>query len=407
MPLTNTAIINAKPADKLFRIHDEKGLYLEVVPAGGKWWRFKYRFNGKENRMSLGTYPDTTLKEAREKRDNARKQLSNGIDPNEHRKAAKASRANEGDNGFEVIAREWFEKRCIGWVSSYSDKVIRSLERDLFPWLGKRPVADVSAPELLKIMRRIEGRGAVETAHRAMQKCSQVFRYAIATGRATHDPTTGLRGALPPSKVKHHASITDPKAVGALLRAIKGYDGTLITKCALQLAPLTIVRPGELRKAEWSEFNLVGAEWRIPAERMKMREQHIVPLSTQALSVLRELQPLTGNGKFVFPGARTNGRPMSENTVNGALRRLGYSKDEMTGHGFRSMASTLLNEQGWNRDAIERQLAHAERDTVRAAYNYAEHLPERRNMMQSWANYLDELEQDAQVFNGPFNKKAA
>jgi integrase len=224
-----------------------------------------------------------------------------------------------------------------------------------------------------------------------LQNCSQVFRYAIATGRAERDPAADLRGALPPSKATHLASLTDPKAVGELLLAINGYQGSLITKCALQLAPLVFVRPGELRKAEWTEFNVDAAEWRIPAERMKMRAQHIVPLAAQAIAIPEELRPLTSGGRYVFPGARTNGRPMSENTVNAALRRLGYASDQMTGHGFRSMASTLLNERGWHRDAIERQLAHAERDTVRAAYNYAEHLPERRRMMQAWADFLDAL----------------
>jgi integrase len=243
----------------------------------------------------------------------------------------------------------------------------------------------------------VESRGAIETAHRTKQNCSQVFRYAVATGRADRDPTIELRGALAPTSERHHASITDPKGIGALLRAIDGYEGSLVTKCALRLAPLTFVRPGELRRAEWTEFNLGKAEWRIPAERMKMREQHIVPLSTQAIAVLEELQPLTGRATYVFPGARTNGRPMSENTVNAALRRLGYGKDEMTGHGFRSMASTHLNEQGWHRDAIERQLAHAERDDVRAAYNFAEHLPERRRMMQAWADYLEALKAGAKV----------
>lgn len=383
-------------------MYDAGGLYLEVAPTGGKWWRLKYRFAGKEKRISLGVYPDVSLKEAREKRDAARKHLSNEIDPGEHRKAAKASNADDGTDGFEVVAREWFVKFSPNWVASHSDKIIRRLERDVFPWLGKRPIGEITAPELLLTIRRVEQRGAVETAHRAMQNCSQVFRYAIATGRAVRDPAGDLRGAIPPSKGKHHASITDPKAIGALLRAINGYEGSLITKCGLQIAPLTFVRPGELRKAEWSEFNLDAAEWRIPAERMKMREQHIVPLSTQAVSLLRELHPLTGHGTYVFPGARTNGRPMSENTINAALRRLGYASDQMTGHGFRSMASTLLNEQGWNRDAIERQLAHAERDTIRAAYNYAEHLPERRRMMQSWANFLDDLQDGATViaFNG-------
>jgi integrase len=397
MPLTNTEIRNAKPAKKPIKLFDGGGLFLLIAPAGGKWWRLKYRFGGKEKLLSLGTYPEVSLSEAREKRDQARKLLAANVDPGENRKAQKAAKTDSDANSFEVIAREWFGKFSPVWADSHADKIIRRLERDVFPWIGKQPISDITAPALLATMRRIENRGAVETAHRALQNCSQIFRYAIATGRATRDPGADLRGALPPSKGKHHASITDPKAIGELLRAIAGYQGSLITKCALQLAPLFFVRPGELRKAEWAEFNFDTAEWRIPAERMKMREQHIVPLSTQAIAILKELQPLTGSGRYVFPGARTNGRPMSENTVNAGLRRLGYGSDQMTGHGFRSMASTLLNEQGWNRDAIERQLAHAERDTIRAAYNYAEHLPERRKMMQAWSDFLDELTLGAQV----------
>ena len=276
---------------------------------------------------------------------------------------------------------------------------MRRLEKDLFPWLGKRPIAEVKAPELLAVLRRIESRGAQETAHRAMQNCGQVFRYAVATGRAERDPTGDLRGALPPSKEKHHASILEPKRVAELLRAIDSYQGFFATKCALQLAPLVFVRPGELRQAQWPEIDLDKSEWRIPAERMKMREQHIVPLSCQAVEILRELEPLTNRGipvkpdapRYVLPGAQSHVRPMSENAILAALRRMGYTKEEMTGHGFRSMASTLLHEQGWNHQAIERQLAHAERNAVSAAYNFAEHLPERRKMMQAWADYLDAL----------------
>jgi integrase len=397
MPLTSTAIRNAKPGEKPIKLFDGGGLFLLVVPAGGKWWRLKYRFGGKEKLLSLGTYPEVSLSDAREKRDQARKLLATDIDPGENRKAHKAAQTDNDANSFEVIAREWFGKFSPNWAASHSDKIIRRLERDVFPWIGKQPIAEITAPDLLATMRRVENRGAVETAHRALQNCSQIFRYAIATGRAIRDPGADLRGALPSSKGKHHASITEPKAIGELLRAIKGYQGSLITKCALQLAPLFFVRPGELRKAEWHEFNFDNAEWRIPAERMKMREQHIVPLSIQAIAILNELHPLTGNGRYVFPGARTNGRPMSENTVNAGLRRLGYTSDQMTGHGFRSMASTLLNEQGWHRDAIERQLAHAERDSIRAAYNYAEHLPERRKMMQAWADFLDGIATEAKV----------
>lgn len=397
MPLTDTAIRNAKPGEKPVKMFDGGGLFLLLNPNGSRWWRFKFRFDGKEKLLSFGTYPEVSLKDARDKREQARKLIAAGVDPGEHRKAHKSARLDRAANSFEVVAREWFAKHSPNWAATHSSKIIKRFENDVFPWIGGRPVAEITAPELLTVLRRIEGRGTVETAHRALQNCGQVFRYAIATGRAERDPSADLRGALPPVKQKHYATITDPKAIGELMRAIAGYQGSLIAKCALKLAPLVFVRPGELRKAEWAEINLDAAEWRIPAERMKMRELHIVPLSTQAVLILRELQPLTGASRYVFPGARTNGRPMSENTVNAALRRLGYGTEEMTGHGFRSMASTLLNEQGWHRDAIERQLAHAERDSVRAAYNYAEHLPERKRMMQAWADYLDGLAAGADV----------
>lgn len=403
MPLTDIQIRKAKggitPAgvrtEKPYKMADGAGMYLEVAPGGGKWWRFKYRFAGKETRVSLGVYPDVSLKDARERRDQARRQLAAGIDPAEHKKARKLALITGDENSFEIVAREWYAKFAPTWVPSHSDKIIRRLERDVFPWIGKRATKDITPPELLAVVRRIESRGALETAHRALANCGQVLRYAVATGRAERDSSADLRGALPPVRQRHHATIIDPTAIGALLRAIEGYTGSLVTKCALRLAPLVFVRPGELRRAEWAEFNLDAAEWRIPAERMKMRVHHIVPLSTQAVAILRELQPLTGVSRHVFPGARTRSRPMSENTVNAALRRLGYGSDDMTGHGFRSMASTLLNEQGWHRDAIERQLAHAERNPVRAAYNFAEHLPERRKMMQAWADYLDALRSGA------------
>jgi integrase len=401
MPLTDIATKGAKATTKAYKLSDGKGMYLEVMPTGSKYWRLKYRFGGKEKRLAIGVYPEVTLKEARDGRDAARRLLAQGIDPSAAKQLAKHAINTAATNSFEAVAREWFAKHSPNWVKSHSSKIIRRFERDIFPWVGARPIAEVSAPELLTALRRVESRGALETAHRALQDCGQVFRYAIATGRADRDPAADLRGALPPTKEKHHASVTDPKAVGALLRAIAGYKGTLITKCALSLAPLVFVRPGELRKAEWAEFDLDAAEWRIRPERMKMRVQHIVPLSSQAVAILRELHALTGGGNYVFPGARSNGRPMSENTVNAALRNLGYASNEMTGHGFRSMASTLLNEAGWNRDAIERQLAHAERDNVRAAYNYAEHIPERRKMMQAWADRLDDLARGAEVIPLP------
>jgi integrase len=397
MTLTDTAIKNAKPGTKPVKLFDGSGLFLLLTPEGGRRWRLKYRFDGKEKLLALGVYPEVPLKLARTRAEDARRSLAEGIDPSDARRAAKAARAERAANSFEVVAQEWTDKQRPAWTPGYHAKIVRRLEVNLYPWIGALPMDAVTAPVLLACARRVESRGAIDVAHRIVQDAGQVFRYAIATGRATRDPSGDLRGALPPLIVKHHASVTDPREVGELLRAIYGYSGTFEVICALKLAPMVFVRPGELRGAEWREFDLESAEWRIPAERMKMRDAHIVPLSRQAVAILRELCALTGRGRYVFPGARTNGRPMSENTVNAALRRMGYSRDQQTGHGFRSMATTLLNEQGWNRDAIERQMAHAERDGVRAAYNRAEHLPERRKMMQAWADYLDALRQGAAI----------
>ncbi|MEJ1962261.1 MAG: integrase arm-type DNA-binding domain-containing protein [Gammaproteobacteria bacterium] len=391
MPLSRTQIENAKPREKPLKLFDGRGLYLEIAPSGARWWRYKYRIANKEKRISLGVYPDVGLKDARERLDAARKLVAAGIDPSEQRKAQKLATIARVEHTFEAIAREWFELNKPKWVEAHSSKIIGRLERDVFPWLGKRPIEEITAAELLAVLRRIEARGAIESTHRANQNCGQVFRYAIATGRCKHNITADLRGALAPKVPEHMASIKEPAAIGELLRAIDGYHGSLITRCALQLAPLVFVRPGELRQAEWCEFNFEAAEWRIPPEHMKKRQLHVVPLSRQAIAIMRELQPLTGDGRFVFPSERTRLRPMSNNTVNAGLRRLGYTNDEMTGHGFRSMASTLLNEQGWHPDAIERQLAHAEPNETRAAYNYAKHLPERRRMMQAWSDYLDGL----------------
>lgn len=393
--LTDVKIKSLKPKDKIYAVTDEKGLSLEISPKGGKWWRFKYRFDGKQKRLSVGIYPDVGLKEARNSRDDFRKLIAEGIDPANVRKAEKRSQGDQ--DSFEVVAREWHQKQIHRWSARHADKTIKRFEKEVFPFIGSKSINEISAPELLAVLRRIESRGILETAHRVHQQCSQVFRYAVATGRAERDPSTDLKGALPPIKVKHHASIVEPKQIGELLRATSGYSGSFVTLCALKLAPLLFVRPGELRRAEWLEFDLDKAEWRIPAEKMKMPATHIVSLSKQAISIIQELQLVTGSGKYLFPSNRTASRPMSDNTVNAALRRLGYTGAEMTGHGFRSMASTLLNEQGWNRDAIERQLAHSERDGVRAAYNYAEYLPERKKMMQSWADYLDGLAAGADV----------
>jgi integrase len=398
MALTAVDIRNAKPADRPVKLFDENGLFLLIAPSGGKWWRFKYRFAGKEKLLSLGTYPLIGLKDAREKRDEARRLLAEAIDPGANRKARKQASADAAANSFEVIAREWFAKFEPGWAVGHSDKIIRRLERDIFPRVGDRPIAEIKAPELLACLRRIEERGALETSHRALQNCSQVFRYAVATGRTERDITVDLRGALPPVKPTHHAAITDPKAIAALLRAIDGYRGSLVTRCAIRLAPLVFLRPGELRHAQWSEIDLEQSEWTIPAERMKMREPHLVPLSSQAVAILRDVKTLTGHGRYVFPSARTGERPMSDNAILAALRRMGYTKDEMSGHGFRAMARTILDEVlGVRPDFIEHQLAHAVRDPNGRAYNRTAHLVERRKMMQQWADYLDKLKAGADV----------
>jgi integrase len=395
-PLTDTKIRTTKPAKKPQKFFDGGGLFLLVTPTGGKLWRFKYRFGGSEKLLSMGTYPGTSLAEARQRRDQASALLAKGIDPSEIKKAQKAVGKQETET-FEIIAREWHAKFSSSWAVSHAKATLRRLELFIFPWLGNRPIKTITAPELLAALRRIEAKGALETAHRVKQVCGQVFRYAVATGRAERDPSGDLRGAFPPASGKHMATITDPKEIAGLLRSIDSYRGSIVTRCALQLAPLVFVRPGELRQAEWSEFNLETAEWRIPAEKMKAGSAHIVPLSRQAQDILREIHPLTGHGRSVFPSPRTDSRPMSSNAILSALRRMGYAKEEMSGHGFRSMASTLLNEQGWNRDAIERQLAHAERNSVRAAYNYAEFMPERKKMMQAWADYLEGIKSGAKI----------
>jgi len=380
---------DGRETSKRYKMGDSRGLYLEVSPNGGKWWRLKYRFDGKEKRLSLGVYPDISLKDARERREELRRQIANGIDPAIVRKEEKEIAADK--NCFETVAREWHSKFSANWTEGHTNRTLIRIENDVFPWLGKRNINEITSPDLLVVLRRVEDRGAIETAHRINQICGQIFRYAIATGRAERDIAADLRGALPPTRVKHHSSITEPKQVGELIRAINSYGGSFVTAVALKLSPLLFVRPGELRQAEWDEIDFENREWRIPAEKMKMREVHIVPLCTQAIRLLNELKALTGKGKYLFPSNRTVTRPMSNNTINASLRRLGYTKEEMTAHGFRSMASTILNEQGWNRDAIERQLAHSEKDGIRAAYNYAQYLTERKEMMQWWADYLEKL----------------
>ncbi len=402
--LTATAIRNAKPADRVQRLADGRGLYLEITPTNRRYWRMKYRHAGKEKRLALGVYPEVTLAEARQRRDAARSAIRDGRDPSAERRSERQQAKLSADNSFAAIAREWLASQKKKLATITYDKAVRTLETMVFPWLGTRPIAEISPPELLALLKRIEARGAHETAHRVKARIGQVFRYAIAHGTATRDPSADLRGALAPVVSKSHAAITDPVKVGELLRALDDYEGQFPTCCALRLAPLLFVRPGELRQAEWAEFDLDAAEWRIPAHKMKMREAHVVPLASQAVAILRELQPLTGRGRYLFPSLRSPLEPMSLNTVNAALRRLGYDKDTMTGHGFRAMASTRLNEMGWGPDVIERQLAHAERNKVRAAYNRAQYMGERRTMMQAWADYLDGLRTGAKVI--AFKRKA-
>jgi integrase len=389
--LTAVTIRNAKPGEKARKLSDGGGLYLELMPAGARYWRLKYRYGGKEKRLALGVYPEVTLADARKQRDAARELLRDGRDPAAERKADKARAKLSTAETFEAIGREWLESQRAKLAPATFVKSEWMLCDNVFPWIGSLPIADIDAPTLLATLRRIEARGANETAHRTREKCGQVFRYAIATGRATRDPSADLRGALAPIVRTSRAAITDPTLMGDLLRALDGYSGQFATRCALRLAPLLFVRPGELRHAEWDEIDLDAALWRIPAGKMKMRETHLVPLAPQAVAILRELHPLTGRGRYLLPSLRTPAEPMSENTVNAALRRLGYDKATMTGHGFRAMASTRLNEMGWAPDVIERQLAHAERNKVRAAYNRAQYLAERQKMMSAWADYLDGL----------------
>ena len=391
--LSEARVRSAKPRERAYKLFDERGLFLLVTPTGGRLWRLRYRIGNLEKLISLGSYPDVPLKRAREKRDEARRLIADEIDPSAERKARRAAMLVT----FQGVAQEWLDLQSKSLAPETVSILGARLNSGLYPYLGSRPMASITAQELLSALRRIEARGRHETAHRVRALAGRVFRYAVATGRAQHDVAADLKDALVPVKSKNFASVTDPIRVGELMRAIEGYSGHPVTALALKLAPLVFVRPGELRQAEWSEFDLESAEWRIPAARMKMRELHVVPLAHQSITLLEELQPFARGGRYVFPSLRSRDRPMSNNTINGALRRLGYSTEEQTGHGLRTMASTLLNEQGFPPDVIELQLAHAERNKVRAAYNKAQRLPERRKMMQAWADYLDGLRAGATV----------
>lgn len=401
-PLSEVKVRTVKAQEKDFKLFDGGGLFLLVTKSGGKLWHFKYRFDNKEKKLAFGTYPEISLLDARRKRDEARRLLANGIDPGAIRKAQKQAKVEETET-VEVIAREWHEKFKSTWTEGHALKILRALERDVFPWIGTRPIKDIKAPELLTVLRRVESRGVLEGAHRVRGLCSQFFRYAVSTGRAERNPAQDLIGSLPPAKEKHLAAITEPTKVRDLLNAIDGYSGSYVVKLALQLSPLLFVRPGELRHMEWEEVDLDNSLWSIPAAKMKMREPHLVPLSRQAKKLLEELKKLTGSGKYAFPSGRTDDRPMSNNAVLAALRRMGYTKDEMTPHGFRAMARTMIDEVLQVRpDFIEAQLAHRVLDPLGRSYNRTQHLHERKKMMQQWADYLDGLKAGAKVI--PFKK---
>ncbi len=392
VPLTDSAVRNAKPRERAYKLSDERGMFLLVQPTGGKWWRLKYRIDGREKSLSLGTYPDTPLKKARERRDDARRLIADGIDPSAERAARRQQRAHT----FDAIAREWYATKAPTWAPSNAEAVLNRMERWCLPVLGRRPIASISAADVLDVLRRIEQSGAIETAHRVRNYCSQIFRFAIASGRAERDVAADLKGALRSPTKRHYAAITDPTQLGALLRAIDGFEGSFVVRCALRITPYVFVRPGELRQMEWADVDLERGQWRIPGSRMKTGSDHIVPLAQQVRAVLSDLRDLTGEGRFAFPSNRTRVRAMSENTLNAALRRLGYTTEEVTAHGFRATARTLLDEElGERPDFIEHQLAHAVRDPNGRAYNRTAYLEERVRMMQRWADYLDSLRGDS------------
>lgn len=400
MPLTATEVKQAKPQKKPYKLTDGAGMYLLIKPNGGKYWRFKYRIAGKEKVLAVGVYPDVSLAEARKRRTTAREQLANYIDPAQAKRIERVTRHLASADSFEAVATEWYESKLKEKSDSYRDRTRRLLKNDLYPSLGAHPISQITPAELLMVLRKVEARGAVDMAHRAKQTAGLVFRYAVATGRAERDVSSDLRGALKTKTKKHHAAITDPVQVGKLLLAIEAFQGTPTVKTALQLSPLLFQRPGEIRAMEWSEINWDESRWEIPAEKMKMRQPHIVPLSTQAVDLLKSLHPLTGRGRYVFPSARGGSRCLSENGVRTALRTMGYDNETMTPHGFRAMARTMLDEVlNYRVDYIEHQLAHAVKDANGRAYNRTSHLPERKKMMQGWAEYLDNLKAQAKAGN--------
>ena len=397
MPLSDTAIKAAKPKDKPYKLYDEQGLFIIIAANGGKWWRLKYFFNNKEKNMSLGTYPAISLKQARKIKDDARQLIAQGIDPSENKKAIKATKLGAAANSFEVIALEWIASHMANKASSHADKVKRRFETYIFPWLGNKAISDITAPEVLLCVKRVQNANKLETAARTLQATGQVFRYAVQTGRAIRDITADLKGALPAAQVKHMAAFTEPQEVAQLLRALDGFKGSLVVQTALQLAPLVFVRPSELRTAKWADIDLDTGEWRYTVS--KTNTAHLVPLSTQAIALLKDIQPLTGHGEYVFTGGHDPKKPMSEAAINAALKRLGFdTQKDITGHGFRAMARTLLHERlDFAPEIIEHQLAHKVADALGSAYNRTKFIGQRKTMMQRYADYLDTLKAGAVV----------
>lgn len=397
MALTDTKVRQTKPKAKPFKLSDGGGLYLQVQPKGGKYWRLAYRYADKQKTLALGVYPQVSLSDARDKRDDAKKYLSNSIDPSNlmSKKVRKRNEIQNQENSFEAVAREWYELQKNAWSESHAERVLASLKKEAFNDIGTIPIQDVTAPHVLAVLRKIEKRGALEIASRVLQRCSAIFRYAIQTGRVEHNPVSDLQGALKTKKIEHRSALTRAE-LPVFLEKLKSYEGNTVTKLALKLVILTFVRTGELRGATWSEFDLKSAEWRIPAKRMKMNKEHIVPLSDQAIEVLKELKPITGKHELIFPSERTWKKSMSENTMLYAMYRMGYH-GRATVHGFRATASTILNESGFKPDVIERQLAHIERNKVRAAYHRSEYLEERKKMMQWWADFIEGLQNNDNV----------
>lgn len=404
MPLTDLEIRRSKPLDKPYTLNDGNGLSLLIEPNGSKGWRFRYRFDGKPKMLSLGTYPLTSLTEARQKRDEAKKLVAAGINPSDVRKRDKQDRQNEISNTFEAIAREWYEKRIDRWSASYSEEMLKTFEADVFPYIGGRPIADIKPMELMGVLSRLDERGATEKLRKVRQRCGEVWRYAIVTGRAEYNPAPDLVSAFSPHKKEHYAFLKTEE-LPEFFRTLSTYSGSIVVKLAMRLQVLTGLRPGELRQGEWSEIDFDKRIWEVPPARMKKRRPHCVPLSDQAISILEQLKPVTGQYLYIFPGRIHHSKPISEMAMNVLIRRIGYA-GRVTGHGFRHTMSTILHEQGYNTAWIETQLAHVDKNSIRGTYNHAQYLDGRREMLQWYADYMEALESGGSVVHGTFGKRA-